>query len=151
MSGDADALLRRVQRLEEMEAARNHLHRYAETLDAPTPDAVAALFTPDGVLRTRRGDFAGREAVAGFFRGALAADAAEKRHFIVTPRTTWLEPGVVEIASYFLFTARGDGSSVLGWGTYLDRLRVEDGTALFAYKTIDLHMGTDLATGWARE
>ncbi|WP_433474224.1 nuclear transport factor 2 family protein [Spirillospora sp. CA-142024] len=146
---DLAAVLRRLRRLEDMEAARNHLHRYAATLDAPTPEAVAALFTEDGVLRTRLGEFAGREAIAGFYRDRLGADPSEKRHFIVSPSTTWAGPGVVEIASYFLFTARGDGS-VIGWGTYADRLRVEGEAALFTDKTIEIHMGTDLAKGWAR-
>jgi len=146
---DLAVLLRRVRRLEEMEAARNHLHRYAATLDAPTPESVAALFTEDGVLRTRLGEFAGREAIAGFYRERLGADPSEKRHFIVSPRTTWTGPGTVEIASYFLFTARA-GTSVIGWGTYLDRLRVEDDTALFTGKTIEMHMGTNLVKGWAR-
>ncbi|GAA4057658.1 nuclear transport factor 2 family protein [Actinomadura miaoliensis] len=149
------ALLRRVRRLEETEAARNHLHRYAEALDDPVPEAVAALFTEDGALHTRLGGrpgrtMAGREAIAAFYRERGAADPAEKRHFIVSPRTTWVEPGVVEIASYFLFTARADDASVIGWGTYRDRLRVDGDTALFTDKIIDLHVGTDLAQGWAR-
>ncbi|MFD0688618.1 nuclear transport factor 2 family protein [Actinomadura fibrosa] len=146
---DLDDLLRRLRRLEDMEAARNHLHRYAAALDTPAPDSIAALFTEDGVLRTRLGEFTGREAIAGFYRDRLAADPSEKRHFITSPRTTWAAPGVVEIASYFLFTARA-GTSVLGWGTYLDRLRIQAGAPLFTEKTIEIHMGTDLAKGWAR-
>ncbi|MEW2354424.1 nuclear transport factor 2 family protein [Spirillospora sp. NPDC029432] len=148
MNTDHEDLLRAVARLEETEAARNHLHTYAATLDAPTPESAAALFTEDGVLRTRLGDFAGRAAIAAFYRDRLAADPSEKRHFIVTPRTTWLAPGLVEIASYFIFTARADARSVIGWGKYLDRLRVADGTALFEEKTIEMHVGTDLAAGW---
>src|SRR5690606_13575989 len=71
-------LLNRVRRLEEMDTARNHLHRYAETLDDPTPEAVAALFTEDGVLRTRRGDAVGRRGIAEFYRRLLQLDPAEK-------------------------------------------------------------------------
>jgi hypothetical protein len=56
----------------------------------------------------------------------------------------------VEIASYFVFTARADARSALGWGTYLDRIRVVDGRAGYEEKTITLHVGTDLATGWPR-
>ncbi|MEY9212436.1 nuclear transport factor 2 family protein [Thermobifida halotolerans] len=143
------ALLRRVQRLEEMETARNHLHRYAAALDDPVPEEVAALFTEDGVLRTRRGDAAGRQGIAEFYRRLLEIDPAEKRHFIVAPETTWLEPGLVEIASYFLFTGRGADRSAIGWGTYVDRIRVTGDEALIAEKTITMHVGTDLGTGWA--
>lgn len=146
---DLTAVLRRLRRLEDMESARNHLHRYAETLDAPTPESVAELFAEDGVLHTGLGEFTGRAAIAAFYRDRLRADASEKRHFTVSPRTTWIAPGVVEIASYFLFTARGD-ASVIGWGTYLDRLRVDGDAALFTAKTIEVHMGTDLTRGWTR-
>lgn len=145
---DFDDLLRRVRKLEEVEAARNHLHAYSRTLDAPTPDTAAALFTEDAVLRTRLGTFTGREEIAAFYRDRLQADPSEKRHFLVTPRTTWIEPGLVEIASYFVFTARAQERSVLGWGTYTDLVRVADDCALISDKTISLHVGTDLATGW---
>ncbi|GAA3983273.1 nuclear transport factor 2 family protein [Thermobifida alba] len=141
-------LLNRVRRLEEMETARNHLHRYAETLDDPTPEAVAALFTEDGVLRTRRGDAVGRRGIAEFYRRLLQLDPAEKRHFITSPKTTWLAPGLVEVSSYFLFTGRGADRSAIGWGTYLDRIRVTGDEALIAEKTITMHVGTDLDAGW---
>lgn len=110
-------LVERLRRLEEMEIARNHLHRYAATLDNPTPEAVAALFTDDGILRTGRGTAVGRTSIADFYRRLLERDPSEKRHFITSPHTTWLAPGLVEIASYFLFTGRGTNRSVLGWGT----------------------------------
>jgi hypothetical protein len=145
---DITALLDRVQRLEEAEAARNLFHRYASTLDDPTPEGVAALFTEDGVLRTRLGVSTGRAEIAAFYRNRLAVDDAPKRHFIVNPRTTWVAPGVVEVASYFLFTGRGGDRSIIGWGTYLDRIRVTDGEALFEDKTITLEVGTDLESGW---
>lgn len=142
------ALSERVARLEEMEVARNHLHAYAEALDHPGPEAVAALFTDDGLLRVPAGDFVGREAITGFFRDRFDSDPSEKRHFLMNVRTRSVEPGLVEVASYFLFTGRGPESSVLGWGTYLDLIRVRDGEALYTRKTITPHLTTDLATGW---
>lgn len=147
MTTDLHALLARVARLEEAELARNLLHAYAEVLDDPTPEAVAALFTEDGVLGVPAGEFAGREAVAGFYRDRLAG-ASEKRHFIVNVRTRPLGPGLVELASYFLFTAREPASSGLGWGTYLDIVEVADGVARFRHKTITPHVATDLSVGW---
>ncbi|WP_436698037.1 nuclear transport factor 2 family protein [Nocardioides sp. BYT-33-1] len=147
MTTDLQALLERVARLEEAELARNLLHAYAEVLDDPTPEAVAALFVEDGVLSVPAGDFAGREAVAGFYRDRLTG-ASEKRHFIMNVHTRPLEPGVVEVASYFVFTAREAAASGLGWGTYLDIVDVTDGVARFRHKTITPHLATDLATGW---
>lgn len=144
---DLRALLERVARLEEAELARNLLHAYAEVLDDPTPEAVAALFTDDGVLSVPTGDHAGREAVTGFYRDRLVG-ASEKRHFIMNVRTRSLGPGVVEVASYFVFTARDVDASGLGWGTYLDVVEVGDGVARFRRKTITPHLATDLTAGW---
>lgn len=147
-AGDTlQALLDRVARLEEAELARNLLHAYAEVLDDPTPEAVAALFADDGVLRVPAGDFAGRDAVAGFYRDRLVG-GSEKRHFLMNVRTRALGPGLVEVASYFVFTARDTAASGLGWGTYLDVIEVADGRARFRSKTITPHVTTDLASGW---
>lgn len=144
---DLSALLERVARLEESELARNLLHTYAEVLDDPTAEAVAALFTSNGVLSVPSGDFAGHDAIAGFYRDRLVG-ASEKRHFIMNVRSRPLEPGVVEVASYFVFTARESDASGLGWGTYLDIVDVTDGTARFRHKTIAPHLATDLVRGW---
>ncbi|MCR1786259.1 nuclear transport factor 2 family protein [Nocardioides carbamazepini] len=141
------ALADRVARLEEAELARNLLHAYAEVLDDPTPEAVAALFTDDGVLSVPAGDFTGHAEVAGFYRDRLAG-ASEKRHFIMNVRTRPQGPGLVEIASYFVFTAREPDASGLGWGTYLDLVAVSDGVARFRHKTITPHLATDLTAGW---
>ena len=74
--------------------------------------------------------------------------ASEKRHFIMNIRTRPQSPGRVEVASYFVFTARDADASGLGWGTYLDEIEVRDGTARFARKTITPHVNTDLVRGW---
>jgi len=145
---DLTALADRVARLEEAELARNLLHAYAEVLDDPTPEAVAALFTDDGVLSVPAGDFAGRDAVTGFYRDRLGPGASEKRHFIMNVRTRPQAPGLVEVASYFLFTARESAASGLGWGTYLDLVEVTGGVARFRHKTITPHLATDLSAGW---
>lgn len=145
---DLRSLLDRVARLEEAELARNLLHAYAEVLDDPTPDAVAALFTEDGALSVPSGDFTGREAIAGFYRDRVGSGASEKRHFIANVRTRSIGPGRVEVASYFVFTARDPEASGIGWGTYLDEIEVRDGTARFARKTITPHVTTDLERGW---
>lgn len=145
---DLPALLDRVRRLEEAELARNLLHAYAEVLDDPTPDAVARLFTEGGTLSVPSADFTGREAIAGFYRDRVGPGVSEKRHFISSVRTRPLAPGMVEVASYFVFTAREPDASGLGWGTYLDEIEVRDGIALFARKTITPHVSTDLTRGW---
>lgn len=143
--------LERLQRLEDAETARNHLHAYAETLDDPTAEAVAALFTEDGVLEVPAGSYEGRAAITEFYRSRLTPENGDKRHFLTNLRTRHLRPGVVEVASYFVYTSREDSRSVLGWGTYADEVRVVDGAARFQRKRIVPHVHTDLVTGWPRD
>jgi uncharacterized protein (TIGR02246 family) len=147
----ADALAR-LRRLEHAEAARNLLHAYAETLDDPTPERVAALFAEDGVLAVPSATFRGRAEVEAFYRSRLTPEDGDKRHFLVNLRTRHVADGVVEVASYFVFTGRHPDRSALGWGTYLDRIRIVDGEAgpqaYFEHKTITPHLATDLASGW---
>jgi ketosteroid isomerase-like protein len=148
---DLDQVLQRLQRLEDIETARGIYHRYAHVLDEPDAVAVARLFTEDGLLHTPMGTSEGREAIESFFRSAFEADTSVKRHFIVNPRVVDVTAGVVRLQSYFLYTGRGDDTSVIGWGEYDDRVDVRGAEPLFAEKTIAVHVGTDLASGWAKE
>ena len=151
LEGRLERALERLQRVEDAETARNHLHTYAQTLDDPTPEAVAALFTEDGVLEVPSGSFQGRAAIADFYRSRLTPEDGDKRHFLVNLRTRQLEPGLVEVASYYVYTSREDHRSGLGWGTYTDQVRVVDGTAHFQRKRITPHVHTDLDSGWSRD
>ena len=146
-----EALETRLRRLEDIETARGLYQIYAETLDVPQAETVAALFTEDAVLHTPVGDFSGRAAIEDFYGKAFAADTSLKRHFIVNPRVLEAEPGKVRLESYFLYVGRGDAQSIIGWGTYDDVVDLTSGSPLFAEKTIQVHVGTDLATGWAKD
>jgi hypothetical protein len=141
----------RLRRLEGIEVARGIYHVYAETLDEPDAKAVAALFAEDGVLRTPVGDFEGRGAIEDFYRKAFEADTSLKRHFIVNPRVAETAPGTVRLRSYFLYVGRGDDKSIIGWGTYDDLVDVSGPEPLFKEKRITVHVGTDLAQGWAKD
>lgn len=147
-TAEASDLQTRVTRLEDAELARGLQHEYAAALDTPVPAQVASLWTEDGVLSVPSGDVVGHAGITEFYRSRTAADPSEKRHFIMSPRVRHLGPGRVELAAYFVFTARGDARSVLGWGLYLDVVRVVDGVARFEHKTITPHLTTDLASGW---
>jgi len=146
----SDDLTARVQRLEDIESARGMFHTYAQILDEPNADAVAALFTDDGVLTVPFGTFTGRAEIRKFFADAFAADTSLKRHFIVNPRVVDVSNRTVTLASYLLYVGRGDDASIIGWGEYVDRIDVSGPEPRFASKTIDIHHATDLATGWAR-
>lgn len=138
----------RLRRLEDAETARNHVYAYASTLDGPTPEAVADLFAEDAVLHVPAGTFTGRAQIADFFRNRLAAQGSDRRHFVSNPQVRHLAPGLVQVDAYFAFTRRDAGRSSLGWGRYLDTIRIVDGAALFTEKTITPHVFTDLASGW---
>jgi ketosteroid isomerase-like protein len=147
----ADRSEARLRRLEDVETARGIFHLYAETLDVPDPRTVAALFTEDAVLHTPMGSFEGRAAIEAFYEKAFAAEPSVKRHFIVNPRVVDCADGVAHLRSYFFYTGRGDASSIIGWGTYDDVVDVTGAEPRFREKTIAIHVGTDLATGWAAE
>lgn len=142
-------LAARVQRLEDIESARGLFNTYAETLDVPDADAVTALFAEDAELHVPFGSFTGRAEIRKFFAEAFEADPSLKRHFIVNPKVVSVEGRRVRMRSYLLYLGRGAESSIIGWGTYDDTIDVSGPEPVFASKTIAIHVGTDLATGWA--
>jgi hypothetical protein len=145
-----DSVEQRLQRLEDIETARGIHHTYAAALDRPVPEVVAGLFAEDAVLHTPLGSFDGREAIREFYASAFEADPSVKRHFIVNPRVVDHARGRVTLDSYFLYSGRG-AASLIGWGTYRDVVDVRTGSPIFAEKTIDAHVGTDLSAGWAED
>lgn len=141
----------RLKRLEDIEAARAMFNIYASTLDEPDAKTVAELFAEDAVLHTPMGDFQGRDAIEEFFGLAFKADPSVKRHFIVNPRVMETSPGTVRLHSDFLYVGRGDAQSIIGWGSYDDVVDTSGSEPVFREKTIAVHVGTNLATGWAKE
>jgi hypothetical protein len=148
MSDDVAALTQRVQRLEEIEAARGFFQTYAKVLDTPRPGTVAALFADGAMLTTPKGVATGPDEIRSFFEAAFTRDPSVKRHFIVNPRATWLSAGRVRLESHFFFVGQG-ADSIIGWGTYDDVVDVTGPEPLFAAKTIEMHVSTNLADGWA--
>ena len=143
-----EALEAEVRRLAQCQAAANILHTYAATLDEPDVATVLRLFRPDAILETPGSIAAGHEEIGEFFRRAWAADPSVKRHFITSPRVTWLEPGLVRLEAYFSFIGRALEQSVLGCGTYDDTVDVTGPEPRFARMRIESHLHTDLAAGW---
>jgi ketosteroid isomerase-like protein len=141
----------RLKRLEDIEAARAMFNIYASTLDEPDAKTVGQLFAEDAVLRTPMGDFQGRDAIEEFFGMAFKADPSVKRHFIVNPRVIDASDGTVRFHSDFLYVGRGDAQSIIGWGSYDDVVDTTGPEPVFREKTIAVHVGTDLASGWAMD
>ncbi|MFI1462169.1 nuclear transport factor 2 family protein [Nocardia carnea] len=150
MSGSELAELREnVRRLQAAEAARDHVHTYARTLDEPDPETVTALFAPDAALTTPSRTVRGAAEIRNFFETAFAADPSVKRHFVANVRTAWLGDSRVRVQSQFFFTGSGTGRSIIGWGGYDDVVDVGGDRPCFAEKSVTVEVSTDLANGWA--
>lgn len=142
------SILERLERLETTDAARAAAYRYAQAIDTPDFEMLAAVFAPDASLTTRRGTRHSREETVEYYREALAAPLA-RRHFIVNQQVTWLAPGEALMRSSFLYTFAGDATSIVGWGGYVDRVIVHDGIGVIAEKAITVDAHADSRTGWA--
>jgi uncharacterized protein (TIGR02246 family) len=126
----------RLDRLETIEAAREVLARYADACDAQDVEAVVSLFAPDAVLDVPDQPYRGQDEIRVFYRQAFETDPSKKSHFITNVKTRWLGQGRVAVDSYFLYTAAGDASSVLGWGEYQDVVATATGPAHIEHKSI---------------
>ena len=138
----------RLERLEAVEAARWVLARYAEACDAQDLDAIGGLFTLEAELVVPGASFAGRQKIVEFYRQAWTEDPSRKTHFITNVSAHVFQAGLVEVTSYFLYTAAGYNSSVLGWGEYRDEVATSGDRPRFTRKSIAIRRATDVREGW---
>lgn len=146
---DVHALAERLERLETAELARAASWRYATAVDASDLELLASVFTEDAVLTTSKGPRQGRDEILAYYASALAAPI-ERKHFLVNQTVTPLEPGRARMESYFLYTYAGDDTSILGWGTYVDTVRVVGGVGYIEEKRISIDVHADTRVGWTR-
>lgn len=138
----------RLEELETAELAREATWRYATAVDGPDYDLLAGVFTADAVLVTRKGPREGRDAIIDYYRVAMA-DPVARKHFMVNQKVTSTGPGTALVESYFLYTYAGDDTAILGWGNYIDRVRVIDGIGYIEEKRISIDVHADVREGWA--
>lgn len=148
--GNTATLSTRLSTQEITEAARAATRRYAVAVDTVDLDLLADAFTEDATLTTRRGSRSGRDVVVDYYRTALA-DPTNRRHFLVNQDVQVDSPTEATVSSYFIYTYAGAGQSIIGWGHYVDRVRIEDGVARIAEKTISIDVHADPREGWAGE
>lgn len=144
-----NTLEERLDRLELIEAARVLLARYADACDVQDLSALADLFAEGCELEVPGHVYRGVDEVVAFFRQAFADDPSRKSHFITNVNAEWLATGRVAVNSYFLYTAAGDTSSVLGWGEYHDVVTTTGKEPAFARKSITVRRAVDVRDGWA--
>jgi len=142
-----DVLVSRIEHLESLEIARNHVFSYADAVDSANPEGISELFASDGILSIPSGDIEGRDAIADFYRSRVTG--MRRRHFITNVRPLLRSEGNVEVKSYFLFTSQEPDHSVIGWGLYRDVVHIDAGVASLVSKSITPVLGTTIDEGWA--
>lgn len=147
---ELEALAARLARLEAAENARAATWRYATAVDSVDFGLLADAFTSDAVLTTSKGSRHGRDTVVDYYRTALAAPV-DRRHFLTNQHVDVTGPEEATVTSSFVYTYAGAETSILGWGRYVDVVRVEDGAWRIASKTISVDVHADSRTGWAGE
>lgn len=143
-------LERRLAELEDIEAVRKLLARYSKAVDARDAQALAPLFarevrvvvTPWGV------DVRGHAAVMEFFVAYFQSEWKAPRHHYANELIERAGAGYTAF-SYFHETLSRGTQSVVGWGTWMDRLVFEDGRWTFAERLIEILALTPVERGWA--
>jgi ketosteroid isomerase-like protein len=148
--GSVASLAERLEALETTEAARAATWRYATAVDTVDFDLLAQCFAEDAVLTTRRGPRNGRTEVLDYYRASLT-DPVARKHLLCNQKVTVTGPGEAEVDSYFAYTYAGDDTSIIGWGRYVDTVRVVDGVGLLTSKRISIDVHADSRVGWATD
>jgi hypothetical protein len=123
---------------------------YVRYADQGRGDALADLFTEDGVLTAATDELRGRAAIAAYLdanRVDLAARAEAPgriRHHLALPSIELLGPAAAKARTYFLAVT---GTGPDHWGVYRDRLVAVDGQWRFASRVATVE--GQAPGGWA--
>ena len=138
----------RLEALEGAEAARIILAKYAAAVDAQDLKAVSALLDQEVTLSAGEMSVEGYENVVQFFQSAFDNDPSLKSHFVTNIEPSWIGQGQLNVDACFLWTGGTDSQSIIGWGTYSNRVSVKNGDAKFTAITLTIsHMG-EIGEGW---
>lgn len=123
------------------------LANYCHRVDRGTPEEVAALFAPDGVLKPRfDGDYdvAGRDAVRGWYAhyNKHLRDGIRRLKHMIHSISIEVDGNRAKSVCYFsgCFISNADDKATLVFGTYTDDLGRVEGTWLFLERTIESHI-----------
>ena len=131
-----DELQVRLIALEAAAELRNLTADYACAIDTRDIEAVRRVFSADAILTAPGRRWEGIDAIAAFFEEDFRANPAARRHFVTNIRVTDATAGTAAATSYFLFTNASAEASILGWGSYTDRVVEFDGRWQIAEKDI---------------
>jgi uncharacterized protein (TIGR02246 family) len=150
---DLEALARRVQALEDVEAIKRLKARYAAFCDAGyDADGIAALFAEDAVWDGGLfGRYEGREAIREFFRG-VSSQITFALHYMTNPIVEVVD-GETATGRWYLFQACtfADGNQAIWGGARYDEEYVKrDGEWLFKRLQLISSFWTPYDAGWVR-
>jgi uncharacterized protein (TIGR02246 family) len=125
--------------LEEKDAIREILGAYCFHLDSGNFEAMAALFTEDGVWHTDFGKGIGRTGIVAHARSLRTAEAPRPRGVHLTTNiVVELNGDRATVRSNWIVAQNTDaGPKVSSAGGYADEMVKHDGRWLFQYRKID--------------
>jgi uncharacterized protein (TIGR02246 family) len=122
---------------------RELLARYCFALDADRFEAMAALFTPDGVWETAFGTGTGPAGIVAQAR-SIATGPRPRRVHLTTNIVIDLDGDTATAQSNWALILNSPAGPVIGsGGAYADRLVKVDGRWFFKHRTIDRYIKAD--------
>jgi hypothetical protein len=155
-----DDLATRVQRLEDIEAIKWMITRYAQGADQfNNPDVLLPLFADDAVWDAgeRFGRYEGKQAIYEFLKGS-GSFIGWTLHYMVSPAIKIAEDGKTAQAFWYLWETANMPSahtqeSEAMWigGTYDTELAKENGEWKFKKVNLRIKLLAPYAEGWAKK
>lgn len=123
--------------MQDKDEIRELLARYCFHLDAEEFEAMAALFTPDGMWETAFGTGRGRDGIIAQAR-SIASGPRPRRVHLTTNIVIDLDGDSATVRSnWVLFQNTPSGPAIGSGGTYFDHVVKQDGQWLFRHRRID--------------
>lgn len=155
-----DDLAARVQRLEDIEAIRDIIVRYAQGADRNNDvDILMPLFADDAVWDAgeRFGRYEGKEAIRQFLLGSHSF-IGWTLHYMVSPAIKIADDGKMAQAFWYLWETANmpnatthEPEAVWIGGTYDTTLAKENGQWKFTYVNLQIKLLTPYTEGWAKK
>ena len=140
-----EALVKRLEVLEEEKAILQTLYRYGHNIDYGLEQEWVSLFTRDGVFEirfrktgvNRRNE--GQEAQANFIASHTRPPEKYRKHLIIEPIINLRGKNKATVESYFLRVDESDGQVfILAFGRYHDRMVKQAGEWRFQERIAEI-------------
>ena len=155
-----ESLSRRIQRLEDIEAIKYLLVRYAQGSDKKNdPDIMVPLFTEDGVfdIGTGYGTYVGHDVIRKFLEGAPSI-INWSLHYMISPLIQVADDGQTADVFCYLWeianmpNGKGELEPVLIGGTYHnDAVKLPNGEWRFKVVRLRMEIMSPYYEGWVKK